>query len=1014
MGLRLIIGPANSGRSGELIRRVRAELERGPILVVPTAAHAAQIERDLCAGGEPVVGVTVTTFGWLFADIDGQLGAASGRPLGDAERLALARAAVEKARPRALARSARRPGFAPAMLALIDEFEAALVDPPTLEAAAAELEAGDVERELAAIHRAYRELRKAAGRSDAGLIAERALTAFRRDPAPLADRPLALYGFDDLTRMELELVVAAAGATDVTVAVDYADRAALAPRAKLLGELREAIGADEETVLDHDPSYCASAALSHLDRHLFEADPPRVSPDDGIVLLECSGQRGEAEAIALEIARLIHGGADPGEIAIAARRPATTGPVIARALAENAIPVSLEAEVPLVESGIGRSMLALCRAATDGGTADDMLAHLRCDPGFPPSIADWLERLIRRGEVATIEDAVASWSSPPLHLARVRAAAGPAARLRALAAAARAVAEAPHRRRAPIAGEPEPADGPAPLRAIELRAAEQIAALASELATVGELPGCRPPDLEDAIEAIQGASVRAWRGPTDGRVRILSPYRLRSARARYVFCASLQEGEFPLASGRDPLLSDERRAALGIAALRRGEQAAEERYLFSACVSRPTERLFLSWRSSDDDGAALGRSPFVDDVLDLLAPDPATAEAQVKRVRGPDQLLPGVDEAPTERALTRALALRGECGTSPEQVARLGVAAPAAARVAAVLARVPDPGALPGPLAAPAVLGDLAERPVTSANSLEGWLECPYRWFVAHELQPQRLELEADPLWLGSLVHDALEQLYRERSGSDSIPRPGDVAAWKRRFGQLLEEKAGRPAGGQRPERAALLARARAQGEAFLDSEAASETELRPHRLEWEFGFGGEGDPEPLRIGDLALRGRIDRIDVAPDGHGAVVRDYKTGRSVSRAGTFEEEGTLQIQLYMRAVRDLLRLEPIAGLYQPLGAANPDDRRPRGLALRGDERLVGLDLVWGSSDVCEDNDLDAHLDAAVDRASRAAGEMAGGKIGRRPIGGRCPKHCTYQAICRLERAVGIDNGTEEEG
>jgi hypothetical protein len=32
-------------------------------------------------------------------------------------------------------------------------------------------------------------------------------------------------------------------------------------------------------------------------------------------------------------------------------------------------------------------------------------------------------------------------------------------------------------------------------------------------------------------------------------------------------------------------------------------------------------------------------------------------------------------------------------------------------------------------------------------------------------------------------------------------------------------------------------------------------------------------------------------------------------------------------------------------------------------------------------------------------------MRAGLIARRPLGGKCPKYCTFQAICRLERAVG---------
>jgi PD-(D/E)XK nuclease superfamily protein/AddB-like protein len=988
LSLRLIVGPANSGRSGEVLRRVRDSLDRDPVLVAPTSDDVAQLERELCAGGAPALGATVTTFARLFGDLGRDLGVDLGPRLGQAERLALVRAAVASVSLRLLARSASRPGFAPAMLALIDELEAGLLEPATLANRAAELADGAIERELASIHAAYVELRAAAGRSDPGPLADEVLTRLHRDPRALRDRPLFVYGFDDLTRAQLELVATSARAGEVTVAVNYDDRSALAARAGLLAELREEVGADEEKLLEHDGGYTSSAVLRHLDRNLFEPSPARVEPDDGLALLECAGERGEAEAVALEAARLIAAGAEPDEIAVAVRHPEAAGPLYARALEENGVAAALEAPLGVAATGVGRSVIALCRAASESGSADDLLAHLRLAPGFPAGPADWLERAIRRGEVATAAEAIAGWRTPPIHLARLGEAGGPTERLRALARSAREIAEAPHRRRAPLAGRTA-ADGEprAPLRPVELRAAAAIAELADELASVGELPGCRAPDLDEAITAIEGATVPAWRGSAEGRVRVLSPYRLRAARARFVFCASLQEGAFPAAGPRDPLLGEERRAALGIAALRRGDPAAEERYLLGSCVSRPTERLYLSWRSSDEDGGAVARSPFVDDVLDLLT---AGAEERIKRVRGPDRVLPAAAEAPTERALARALALAEGGGAE----------------------------ALPGPLGNRFVRAELAGRDVTSAGSLEGWLGCPYRWFVDHELRPQRLEAVGDPLWVGSIVHEALDRLYREPPGEDSIPRPGDVGRWKRRFGELIEELA-RAEGPARPERAAAIGRARAQVEAFLDDEARSETELRPRPdlLEWSFGFDEAGVAPPLRHGDLVLRGRVDRVDVAADGRGAVVRDYKTGSSVAGAAAFKDRGVLQAQLYMAAVRDLLGLEPIAGLYQPLGAADPGKRRPRGLALAGDERLEGLDLVrgGGSRDVCDGDDLDDHLQRALDRAGDAAREMRDGEIDRKPIGGRCPEHCTFQPICRLERALGVgdEGGGEEE-
>ena len=53
---------------------------------------------------------------------------------------------------------------------------------------------------------------------------------------------------------------------------------------------------------------------------------------------------------------------------------------------------------------------------------------------------------------------------------------------------------------------------------------------------------------------------------------------------------------------------------------------------------------------------------------------------------------------------------------------------------------------------------------------------------------PQRLEPEPDPLWLGGVVHEALDRLYPDPPGEDAIPRPADLAVWRARFNEILDE----------------------------------------------------------------------------------------------------------------------------------------------------------------------------------------------------------------------------------
>ena len=77
-----------------------------------------------------------------------------------------------------------------------------------------------------------------------------------------------------------------------------------------------------------------------------------------------------------------------------------------------------------------------------------------------------------------------------------------------------------------------------------------------------------------------------------------------------------------------------------------------------------------------------------------------------------------------------------------------------------------------------------------------------------------------------------------------------------------------------------------------------------------------------------------------------------------------------------------------------------------MTMKGDPHLAEMDLVGG--DPCDADEFDAELERARLQASSEAGAMRTGRIGRRPIGGKCPRYCTFQPICRLERALGIED------
>jgi len=70
--------------------------------------------------------------------------------------------------------------------------------------------------------------------------------------------------------------------------------------------------------------------------------------------------------------------------------------------------------------------------------------------------------------------------------------------------------------------------------------------------------------------------------------------------------------------------------------------------------------------------------------------------------------------------------------------------------------------------------------------------------------------------------------------------------------------------------------------------------------------------------------------------------------------------------------------------------------------------LGLKTRKGpTADHVEGAEFVRELDDARKRAIEAGARMREGKITRDPLNDECPKYCTFQAICRLERALGVE-------
>ncbi len=914
MPLTLVLGPANSAKAGEVLGAYTLAARRDALLVVPTAADVDHYERELAGSG--ITLGRALTFPGLIDEI-GRRAGYRGERLTALQRQRVLHRTVAGLELPSLAGSAQSRGFAPAAGRLIAELEQRRITPQRFAAALREWARGASARvayshELAIIYRAYRDELARLQLLDDELFAWGALDALRERPSSWNATPVFLYGFDDLTPIELDAVETLSRPADAATIVSLTyepGRPALAARATVVEELRGAAGAVSQLpALDDHYAPTSRVALHQLERGLFEPAVPVVDPGDAVVLMEAGGERAEAELVAAEVRSALATGVPAREIVAVCRSLSRSGELLERTLERHGIAVTSARRVPLPHTGLGRALLALVRSALlplEQRSVGDLIAYLR-HPGVvgPVEAVDRLEATLRRGGVRNIDGAgfaralsqagePESGDGPPAELVsaldtvqRLRAHTEP---ITVLPDHVRLLLAAPHRGGARLLGTAQEMDARA--------ASAAIAALAE----MQQLDGAQISAAE-LIDLLDGVQVAAHGLPPTAAVLVAEPLAIRARRFRRVFVTGLCEGEFPSpqSTSGDPFLGDEGRYELAMASGLALPQSADpldrERYLFYSCLSRATERVTLSYRSSDEDGNLVIPSPFLDDVAELFAE--GWLERRHRRllgdVIGADSPAPAGDPIPVGGPVTRTLS--------------------------------------------EAALAHVRHRQVVSAGALELFGACPVRWLIERQLRVRDLEPEPEPLARGSFIHAVLERVFAQLEGAltpGALPEAEHLLGEAMRGSEVAAERR-RVATGQSAEvRSAVLRGIEAELRRYLRDESADGCRFVPVRTELRFGL----DPDsadalgPVELGgecdQVMLSGVVDRVDADPaDPLRVIVRDYKSGakRDTWPEARWVSDRQIQVALYMIAVQRLLGVRPVAGFYQPLDG---QDRRPRG-------------------------------------------------------------------------------------
>jgi ATP-dependent helicase/DNAse subunit B len=969
MALSLVVGPAHAGKVALLLERFLDVLGSDPWLVVPNRVDVDRVERDLVRRRPALFAGTIGTFEDLFRHIaeDGD-----GLPVAsELQRTLVSRRAVASSQLEGLSSSAATAGFADTLLQTIGELESGLVDVDRLD--------GD----LLQLVTAYRDELGRMGLRDRDGVRRQAVERLRGELEAWSDAPVFAYGFEDLTGAEWALLEALAARTEVIVSIPYEPgRIAFAALERTVGDLAElARGAIEE--LPRSSPATTPAALVHLERELFSDDASAISLDGSIRFLEGAGTRGTVELLASEIVALVRGGTAAERIAVVCESVDRWRAPLEAALSQLEVAFAVEHGRRLGETALGRALISVLRYEWLGGDRGDLFAFLRTPfSGLERRSVDFVEGRLRGRAVverARIDEESERLRGAPVPaLLEFRTQESPVGAVQTLL---RLMVRNAWGLDSPPVGAEARVDARA-FRVTE-RALEELRAYGQGEAGITS---------EEVLAALERTRIPP-ESPAKGHVAVLDHERARTRTFDVVFVLGLEEGAFPRRERPSPLLSDDLRRQLG-GRLERTDSVARDRYLLYTTCTRAGQRVVFVREAAGDEGVPREPSPFWDDVRSLFT------DADVQRAtqrRSLSALTWPLESAPSERERLRAL-VRLAAGDA-EGASSLAAANDWSRRLDRALAAFDRTTALESP----AALGPLAAKTVFSATELERFADCSSAWLFERVVDPKKIDAEPDPILRGQVVHTTLNRFYA------SVPReldservtPENLEAAIELVHRCLDDALESGVRLELTELQELELRhtLRSDLEGFLRDEAVSGVGFVPRRL--EVAFGSERAAPELQRGlqladDLWLSGKIDRIDIDPFSARGIVQDYKSGKGAHSARDIDRELRLQIPLYILALRDLVGVEPLGGVYRALAGR----RLTRGM-LRESARddLPG----FAKDDYLDEETFWSQVESARGRAAENAQRIQAGDVRHDPKGDGCPSWCDLWPMCRVARA-----------
>ncbi len=707
--------------------------------------------------------------------------------------------------------------------------------------------------------------------------------------------------------------------------------------------------------------------LAHIEKNLFEAQPPKIAAEGNVRIIAAPSARAEARFAARQICELVR---DAGfryrDIAVIASDMETYQHYVSAYFNDYEIPFFLDRRKPLDRHPLVKLICSAMEAVTGEFESRPIFAYSKTGLvpldeydidllenyciAFGVTGADWA----RDGDWRFAGQEHGRFSDARINDIRRRTM-GPLLELKEKLSGA---------------GGEQKKLGPAEfVRVIfdfleKLRVQETIGSWIEEAANGGDRGPAQEHrqfydgfvDIFDALtEVFKGCEMScaeylsiltsafsqftlAFIPPTLDQVLVGSIERSRHPELKAVFLLGATQKQFPTPVRYDSLLNEKDRQAAEAAGFAlapcAAQTLAERQYLAYIAYTRPSQLLYVSYPASDEKGGAAVRSPFVDSLLSLftnLEEESISERNEIEQVRTRNELaetlccalgrdkVKGAARRDTE-GLLEAICGDNELGDVGHNVA----GAVGYANKAALEKDVVDE-----------LFGGTLR---TSATRLSTFAACPYKYFAQYTLGlKKREEFKFEPIDVGVFYHLVLDRFFvRLRSLGKDMADTDDAELLKV-LAKVTEETISSESfisnfANHSAHNMFIIASAAETLEEFVPAIAAMcrAGDFRQVMAEATFGedtdVGGKCELAAANGLSILLRGKIDRVDVAELGgrKAAVVFDYKRRAKSFSWGEFYHGLDMQLPVYMLAVRRSERLKGIAetvagGFYIPVEA-----------------------------------------------------------------------------------------------